>query len=271
MLPQCGENFEFVMMPHMRYELCDESSNKFWEISLVESQLHIAWGAIDTAGRTQVKSFTTVELATCEMEKLTAEKLKKGYQLAGSESPAANVRYFDDEDEGLAKATSHPNFVALAPEDFYYDCGDDFSPFGSDDGSDTLSSLEEWYQDGGKDVHIMRFLKEFLEDWDFGLPKKIIHAEPAVLEKWLKKDEMNPRYLIGECRARVATAFGQLKITGTIINDCLEEAVAALHCSLWLNDRALREYPDWEPGTAERERLLIMHAALKKFAEVNHQ
>jgi len=34
-------------------------------------------------------------------------------------------------------------------EEFYYDCTDEFSPFGNDDGADTLSSLEEWYQENG--------------------------------------------------------------------------------------------------------------------------
>ena len=56
--------------------------------------------------------------------------------------------YFDDPEEGLARNTSHPAFVRVAPQDFYYDCGDDFSPFGSDDGFDTLAALEDWYREG---------------------------------------------------------------------------------------------------------------------------
>jgi uncharacterized protein YfeS len=64
----------------------------------------------------------------------------------------STILYFDDPDVGLARETSHPTFARIAAQDFYYDCGDDFSPFGSDDGSDTLAALEEWYQEqtGGK-------------------------------------------------------------------------------------------------------------------------
>jgi uncharacterized protein YfeS len=172
------------------------------------------------------------------------------------------ARYYDNEDVGLARETCHPNFVSLAPEDFYYDVTDDFGPFGSDDGSDTLSGLEEWYQDGGKDAKVMRYLKDLLDAWDFGLPKKFLQAEPARLEGWLAQDDMNERYLQGECRARVAVAFGQLKIVGTVVPKCRDEALAAIRLQLWMNERAVTKYPDWAHGADERSKLLIMQQAL---------
>jgi uncharacterized protein YfeS/predicted DNA-binding WGR domain protein len=249
-----------------RYEFTDDQSNKFWEISLSGTELHIAWGAIGTAGRTQTKTFADAGKASAAMAKLSAEKLGKGYVLAGvsgpSSKPSGITRYFDDEGEGLARATSHPNFVAIAPEDFYYDCADDFSPFGSDDGSDTLSSLQEWYRDGGKDAKVMSFLKQLLADWNFGLPKNVIRAEPAVIETWLSKDDMNETFFLSECRARVATAFGQLKIAGVIIPALHDEAVAALRCLLWMNERATTKYPDWQHGAADRTALVVMQSAL---------
>jgi uncharacterized protein YfeS len=246
-----------------RYECKDGQSNKFWEISLIGNELHIAWGAIGTSGRSQVKSFADTDKAMREMNKLVAEKTGKGYVDVGNATPVPE-RYYDDEEEGHTRETSHPNFIKLASEDFYYDSGDDFSPFGNDDGYDTLDALQEWYQDGGKDSKVMQFLKEFLADWEFGLPRNILRAESAVVEKWLAKDDMHERYLRAECCARIATAFGQLKITGAVILECQEEAMAAIERLLWMNQRARTVYPNWTHAEEELSKLVIMQSALKR-------
>jgi uncharacterized protein YfeS len=172
--------------------------------------------------------------------------------------------YFDDPETGLSRETSHPRFVELAPEDFYYDCVDDFSPFGSDDGNDTLSALEEWYRDGGDDGQVSTFLNELLEDWDFGLPGNLIRADAEAIEKWLAIDDMHENYLQAECRARVATAFGQLKITGRIAPDILDESLAAIRCQLWINERARTHYPKWEFADEAHASLVKMQAVLKR-------
>ena len=53
------------------------------------------------------------------------------------------MKYFFDSEDGPAKETSHPNFVKSMESEFYYDCTDDFSPFGNDDGADLLYNLED--------------------------------------------------------------------------------------------------------------------------------
>jgi uncharacterized protein YfeS len=246
-----------------RYECKDDQSNKFWEVTLIENDLHLTWGAIGTSGRSQTKSFADAARATLEMNKLVAAKIGKGYVDVGNAAPVPE-RYYDNVDEGLARQTSHPNFVKLAIEDFYYDCGDDFSPFGSDDGSDTLAALEDWYRDGGKDSKIMQFLKEFLADWEFGLPRNILREESAVVEKWLAKDDMHESYLRAECCARLATAFGQLKIAGVLVQECKEEAMAAIERLMWMNQRARIVYPNWTHADDELNKLVTMKSALKR-------
>ena len=174
--------------------------------------------------------------------------------------------YFDDPEIGLSRSTSHPAFVRVAAEDFYYDCGDDFSPFGSDDGSDTLAALEEWYQEQapGKKPQPMRFLRQQLSDWDFPVPKDMLSRDDAAKAKWLARDDMNHSYLQSVCRAAVAVAFGQLKIAGAIDADVLEQARLALMCQRWLNTVARAKYPDWEYGAQEAERLTLMTTALEQ-------
>ena len=173
--------------------------------------------------------------------------------------------YFDDPEEGLARNTSHPAFVRVAPQDFYYDCGDDFSPFGSDDGSDTLAALEEWWQEqpDGKAPKVMQFLRQQLSDWDLPVPEDMLIRDDAAKAKWLARDEMNQRYLQSVCRARVAAAFGQLKIAGELDTDVLQQAQLALACQQWLNTVARSQHPDWEYADQESERLALMKAALE--------
>lgn len=178
----------------------------------------------------------------------------------------STIQYFDDPEVGLARETSHPVFVRIAAQDFYYDCGDEFSPFGNDDGSDTLASLEEWYQEqtGGKPDKTLRFLRQQLSDWDLPVPKDMLAHDDAAKAQWLTNDDMNQSYLRSVCRAHVATAFGQLKITGSIDTDLHKQALLALACQQWLNTVARSKYPDWEYADQESERLALMNTALEQ-------
>lgn len=170
--------------------------------------------------------------------------------------------HFDDPEEGLARETSHPRFVTLAADDFYYDQADDFSPFGSDDGNDTLSLLEDWYRDGGKNGKVAGFLKAMLADWDFGVPESMHRADADVRETWLAEEDMHETFLQSECRARVATAFGQLKITGEVDPAMRDEALAAIACQLALNERARVRHPGWPHADENEARLTSMQAVL---------
>jgi len=171
-------------------------------------------------------------------------------------------QHFDDPEEGLARETSHPRFVTLAPDDFYYDVADDFGPFGSDDGNDTLSSLEDWYRDGRSNGKVKSFLKQILADWDLGVPTSMHRADADVREKWLAEDDMHETYLQSECRARVATALGQLKITGEVDPEMRDEALAAIACQLELNERARTRFPAWPHADENQARLNAMQAVL---------
>ncbi len=172
--------------------------------------------------------------------------------------------YFDDEDEGLARETSHPGFVALAADDFYYDVTDDFSPFGSDDGHDALSALQQWYRRNKSGRGIVRFMNGFLADWGLDVPWDRIRSDLDARTEWLDEDGLHERFFQGECRAIVATAFGQLKIAGRIDAQLLGLAKAALADQLWLNARARVKHPDWEYADQERARLEQMLAVLNQ-------
>jgi len=66
--------------PARRLEFVEGRSSKFWEISQGGCSITVCYGRIGTQGQTQTRTFDTPERATREVEKLTAEKLRKGYR-----------------------------------------------------------------------------------------------------------------------------------------------------------------------------------------------
>ncbi|QJX46154.1 MolR family transcriptional regulator [Hymenobacter taeanensis] len=123
--------------------------------------------------------------------------------------------YFDDEEEGLAIQTSHPNFTAVVKEEFYFDCVDDFSPFGNDDGADALLSLTEWYQETRGRNKIVNWLFRTIDEYGFSYQSKwasgLVSAEE--LQKLEKED---PSFIGCMDRTIIGVGFGQCKITGSI-------------------------------------------------------
>ncbi len=62
-----------------RFELIEGGSKKFWEIGQSGCDMTVRYGRIGTNGQTQIKSFPDEARAAREVQKLIAEKVKKGY------------------------------------------------------------------------------------------------------------------------------------------------------------------------------------------------
>src|SRR6185369_12225223 len=50
----------------------------------------------------------------------------------------------DDEEDGIDKERGHPRALQLIPDEFFWDCGDELAPFGSDEGATALEEFREW-------------------------------------------------------------------------------------------------------------------------------
>ena len=70
---------ETADLPWRRLEFVEGSSRKFWQARREDVDVVIAFGRIGTAGQSQRKQFADAGRAEAEMEKLVAEKLRKGY------------------------------------------------------------------------------------------------------------------------------------------------------------------------------------------------
>lgn len=70
-----GKDAEFTRS--LSYE--QGSSRKFWRANVKGCELSVSYGRIGTNGQTMIKHFESTERARREMDKLVAEKLRKGY------------------------------------------------------------------------------------------------------------------------------------------------------------------------------------------------
>ncbi|MEP6502136.1 MAG: DUF4011 domain-containing protein [Betaproteobacteria bacterium] len=71
---------DMATKPVRRLEFIDAGSRKFWQVGRQGGDVVITFGRIGTTGQTQRKSFADEARAIAELDKLVAEKLRKGYQ-----------------------------------------------------------------------------------------------------------------------------------------------------------------------------------------------
>jgi uncharacterized protein (TIGR02996 family) len=72
-----------------RYEFQEGTSSKFWEINLLGKSFTTKFGKIGSNGQTKIKDCASEAAAKAEVDKLIAEKTKKGYRPAGGAPKSA--------------------------------------------------------------------------------------------------------------------------------------------------------------------------------------
>ncbi|MHC5216179.1 hypothetical protein ACYSNR_05885 [Enterococcus sp. LJL128] len=130
--------------------------------------------------------------------------------------------YYDDEEAGVARETSHPFFVKHFTDDIYYNITDDYAPFGNDTGNDALRMLEERLAEDD-DLEDFEELPAFISTtWGFDyLDSLKIQNEPAFIENHQSE-------VIESNQITVAVGFGVIKITGGISFQLKKRAILAL-------------------------------------------
>lgn len=164
----------------------DEKSHKFWWIDYSGCEFAVNYGKFDSIGKFGI--------------------------------------YIDSEEYGLHPKTSHPQFTEHFTEEFYYDCTDEEAPFGSDEGSDTLNSLEEAIRKN-PNLNFTDY-PQYLIQHDWGMEYIPVETlDPESIKKLASKKEMD---MTQSDMVTYATAFGQIKITGRLSLELQERGVKAI-------------------------------------------
>ena len=156
---------------------------------------------------------------------LTAENLR---HYAPAALPAYHL-YVDDEEYGLNPLTSHPVFRRyFADEAVYYSECDEETAFGSDDGADTLCSLQEAFRKA-RPV-LQDFIRYVIEgEWGFPcLPPQDAQSDAELKAQAQQENDglEGVHYLLAHDRATLATILGAIKISGRV--DSRADITAAL-------------------------------------------
>jgi uncharacterized protein YfeS len=163
-------------------------SHKFWCIDYSGYDFSVNYGKSGSIGKFEIKEFETEEECLKQAEKLIRSKEKKGY-VEDTGFDFMNKIYIDSEEYGLHPKTSHPRFTEHFTEELYYDCVDEEAPFGSDEGSDTLDSLEETIRKNPK-LNFLDYPKYLIEH-DWGMEYIPVESlDPEVVKKLASKKEM---------------------------------------------------------------------------------
>lgn len=123
--------------------------------------------------------------------------------------------YVDSIEEGVSRVTSHPLFNKSFSEEIYVDIIDEFTPFGNDEGWETLNQLGKWYlQDNDTNKSILSFIDDYAYKywrWDISM---FPIFEVLDMDK-IKNIEERYEYVFDAFpKIIIASTFGQIKITG---------------------------------------------------------
>ena len=209
----------------------DEKADKFWFIETLDCELMVNYGKTGVTGKYEIKEFDTVKECEKEAQKLINSKKKKGYK-EFPEFDRDNHYYFDDEEYGLSPLTSHPIFRKYFSNEIYYDCGDEEAPFGSDEGHDAFSELEESVRKKKK-INFLDFPRVIIEEiWEMDYLTPDLEKIDEELKEQAKTKYnglLGDQIILQSDQVILAVTFGQAKITGNIEKDLLELALKSIN------------------------------------------
>jgi uncharacterized protein YfeS len=168
--------------------------------------------------------------------------------------------YFDDENVGPARETSHPEFVRVCEDELFYDCTDEFGPFGNDDGADALRRLEDWHREGGNGLRA--FVDGLLDEWGVCIPD-LATSDRDTVGEWLRDNALEIAVRTTN-NLVIAVAFGSVKITGKLDRDFVVFVRAALDREALLMEHWTRRDPTWPHAANARAANELKRAALEQ-------
>lgn len=162
----------------------DDTSHKFWEISVLENKQFISFGRVGSVGTLKEKVFETPELCLTDSLKVINEKVKKGYleieksiKISESDNATPNDKISNylkaqlDSYKSKLKATANlkPLFSELLQklEEF------DFESYKKQTENEIKTNLVDWWTNPSKGINPEEVVYSILFEYDYYLAKNV--------------------------------------------------------------------------------------------------
>ncbi len=179
---------------------------QYWRINVADEYCAIHSGKVGAPGEWQLLENLDDDSAAESAADLIKSKQRAGFVTDTGFDPSVEL-YFDDPEFGPHPLTTHPVFNEHFSDELYQDPSAEESPFGNDDGADTLNDLQEELQ-ANPTADLLGFPERIVtRSWEMQY-----HAPDGV-------DEVEYWSIGGPGatdQAIVATVFGAVKVTGKV-------------------------------------------------------
>lgn len=125
----------------------------------------------------------------------------------------------DDEDRyGVDQELAHPRARELVPEEFFWDCADEWAPFGSDEGDTALVEFRDWRRNQPRSpiLECLQWTIESVGEMEFSEYSDAILSEELIARQIADEAFDDQQYIFTVDVSVLATGFGQLLDEGRI-------------------------------------------------------
>jgi uncharacterized protein YfeS len=139
---------------------------------------------------------------------------------------------------GIDRDHAHPKALELAPEDFFWNGGEELSPFGSDEGDMALSEWRDWRKENPTSPALDCLIWTIESVGEIGIEEynDSLLSEARLKAQLADKAFNELQYIFTLDISVIATGFGQLVDEGLIDLDCKPLIERAIERQLrWTN------------------------------------
>lgn len=154
------------------------------------------------------------------------------------------------------RKTAHPAAIKLLQEEFFWDICDENSPFGNDEGADTLAALARYMKSG--ESNLLDFLADLFTSW--GVANQNLNLTTIEeLEAAAQQGDIEMKVNMRD-EAIIAAAFGQFLIQGKV-----DQQLKLLTLNAMKRQQLSTSIRNWTDPVERARRLKLMEEYLLHF------
>ena len=167
----------------------------------------------------------------------------------------------EEEFEGIDIERAHPRAIELIPQKFFWDCGDELAPFGSDEGHTAIAEWREWRRHNPEApvLDCLIWTIESVGEMAFSDYGTALLSREKIEKQVEDRRFDDQQYVFTLDTSVIATAFGQLVDEGKIDPEVKPVAEVAIErLVIWSEMQ-----PGWGHASQYISNLTILRSVLR--------